>query len=194
MNQDLIVHRANSPVNQPTPLQQVEHYINAGFAKIEIDIYATSELEYKFCHPQDSSKETETHDLRDGFLEDLVVKHPGVEWFVDLKCLDLAEAPKSMMQHLSGVFGESAVFTAAQDEILNFMNSEGRRTAQYFKGDNSPSLSFEPTFYTLTSKDDFMYPIHKTIVYCPEATIGLDFLMRGFAGAMVDGELLLEAA
>ena len=115
--QDLIIHRGNSPYNRPTPIEQVEYYIGAGFRKIEIDIYALSEAEYKFCHPLDAQRVNEIHKLNDGYLKVLVEKHPNVEWLVDS-------------------FGKAALFIAAQKKILEFMHQQNMRTAQYFRDDS----------------------------------------------------------
>lgn len=186
------MHRGNSPVNEQSPIEQVRYYIDAGFTKIEIDIYATSEMTYKFCHPQDDDKVEAIHDLYDGYLEKLVAKYPNVEWFVDLKCLNLDEVPLKMMQHLSDTFGNQAVFVAAQAEILEFMNNQGRQTGQYFKENIEQSLSYEPDFYIQSMADDLKYPNQKTIVQCPTIDGALDSLSRGFAGATVDGCLLIN--
>jgi hypothetical protein len=194
MINDLVVHRGNSLVNMLSPIKQVGYYVDAGFKKIEIDIYAISESTYKFCHPMDSNNVTETHNLYDGFLNDLVKQYPPhTEWYVDLKCLDLDNAPRVMMQYIADTFGKSAVFTAAQHEILDFMYQRGMCTAQYFKDGIDPRLDHEPDFYIQSASGDLSDQKRKTIVYCPTAASALSYLSEGFAGGMVDGRLLITS-
>lgn len=90
---------------------------------MEIDIYAIAQTAFKFCHALDREKVDEVHDLTDGFLPQVVNRFPGVEWFVDLKCLDLDSAPKEMMQYLVDSFGKPSIFISAQQEVLGFFSS-----------------------------------------------------------------------
>lgn len=192
MKQNIIVHRGNSPLNKKTPVEQVEQYIAAGYSKIEIDIYAISESTYKFCHPLDGSVVDEIYDIKDGFVESLVKNYPSIEWLVDLKCLDLNSTPILMMQYLSDTIGDSAIFIAAQKEILEFMSKKGRRIGQYFNSNTRPSFSREPDLYIQNASESMVYPHHRTIVHCQDVADSLDYLSRGFAGGMVDGYLLIE--
>lgn len=190
---EIIVHRGNSPVNTTEPLEQVNYYVNAGFKKIEIDIYATSEVTYKFCHPLDRDKVNEIHGIDDGFLENTIKHLPDVEWYVDLKCLDLDKVPLKLLQYLIDVFGGSAIFTAAQAEIVEYAHSQNQKTAQYFK-DNLPSkLNYEPDFFVQNDSDAKSYQKEKTIIYCPDSKVALNYLEEGYAGAMVDGNRLTSS-
>ena len=188
---DIIIHRGNSPIEAIEPLEQVRIYANAGFKKIEIDIYATSESTYKFCHPLDRDKINEVHNIDDGFLESVVKQLPEVEWYVDLKCLDLDEVPVKLLQHLIDVFGNSGIITAAQPEIIQFAHSQKQETAQYFKDNISSKLNYEPNFFVQNESDSNSYLKGKTIVYCLEPKAALNCLDEGFAGAMVDGDKLI---
>ena len=184
---EIIVHRGNSPVNTNGPLEQVKYYAKAGFNKIEIDIYALSETTYKFCHPLDRDKIDEAHSIGDGFLEEVVKQLPDVEWYVDLKCLDLDEVPTRLLQYLVDVFGNSGVITAAQSEILEFAHKAKRRTAQYFKDNISPSLDFDPDLFVQNHSDDKTFQKTNTMVYCPDPDVALEYLEEGYVAAMVDG-------
>ena len=189
---DIIVHRGNSPVNTNSPLEQVGFYADAGFTKIEIDIYVITELTYKFCHPLDAGRIEEVYGLDDIFLNQLVEKYPNVEWYVDLKCLDLGGVPREMMQHLVDVFGTLAIFTAAQHEILEFMYKAGMRTGQYFKPSISQELDYKPNLYIQDDGNMLQYPRQETIVYCHDLRIATDYINKGFRGVMIDGDVLIE--
>lgn len=189
---EIIVHRGNSPVNRSGPLEQVLCYADAGFRKIEIDIYAVSETTYKFCHPLDRDNVNEIHGIDDGFLEKMVEQLPDVEWYVDLKCLDLDRVPMRLLQHLINVLGDSGIITAAQAEIVEYAHSRNQKTAQYFK-DNTPSkLNYEPEFFVQNDSDAKLYPKDKTIIYCLDPKAALNYLEEGYAGAMVDGSKLIS--
>ena len=187
---ETIVHRGNSPINMNEPLEQVGYYAKAGFKKIEIDIYATSEVTYKFCHPLDAGKVNEVYGIDDGFLEDAVKQLPDVEWYVDLKCLDLDKVPLKLLQYLIDVFGESGIITSAQVEIIEYAHSQNQKTAQYFK-DNIPSkLNCEPDFFLQNESQGKSPQKAKTIIYCQDLKNALNYLEEGYAGAMVDGNKL----
>jgi hypothetical protein len=188
---EIIVHRGNSPVNTTEPLEQVNYYANTGFKKIEIDIYATSEVTYKFCHPLYKDKVNEIHGIDDGFLESMIKQLPDVEWYVDLKCLDLDKVPLKLLQYLIDVFGDSAIFTAAQAEIVEYAHSQNQKTAQYFKVNIPSKLNFIPDFFVQNDSDAKSYRKEKTIVYCPDSKVALNYLVKGYAGAMVDGNKLI---
>lgn len=189
---EIIVHRGNSPIGNIEPLEQVNIYANAGFQKIEIDIYATSDGTYKFCRPLDRDKVNETHGIDDGFLENMVTQLPNVEWYVDLKCLDLDKVPLKLLQYLTDVFGDSGIITAAQAEILEYAHSRNQKTAQYFK-DNIPSkLNYEPDFFVQNESDAKSYQKEKTIIYCLDPKEAINYLNEAYAGAMVDGNKLIS--
>lgn len=187
---DIIVHRGNSPVNKTGPLEQVNYYVDAGFKKIEIDVYATSETAYKFCHPLDRDKVNEVHGILDGFLE-IVERDPGVEWYVDLKCLDLDKVPLKLLRYLTDVFGSTGIITAAQPEILEYAHKQNRKTGQYFKDNISSKLHYEPNFFIQNNSDTKSYEKEKTIIYCTDSKAALNYLDEGYAGAMVDGNKLI---
>lgn len=190
---EIIVHRGNSPVNTKEPLEQVRYYAKAGFNKIEIDVYATSETTYKFCHPLDRDKVNEIHSVNDGFLENMVNQLPKVEWYIDLKCLDLDEVPFKLLQYLINMFGDSGIITAAHAEIVEYAHNQNQKTAQYFK-DNIPSkLNYEPDFFVHNESDTKSYKKEKTIIYCSDPKVALNYLEQGYAGAMVDGNKLISS-
>jgi hypothetical protein len=187
---EIIIHRGNSPVNKTEPLEQVNYYVEAGFKKIEIDIYATSETTYKFCHPLDRDKIDEIHNIKDGFLEMALEQFPDVQWYVDLKCLDLDTLPFKLLQYLTDVFGNTGIFTAAQHEILEFANKVNRKTAQYFKNNISSDLDYTPDLFVHNDTENKTFQKKKTIVYCPDSKVALNYLSEGYAGVMVDGNKL----
>lgn len=189
---NIIVHRGNSPIGNIGPLEQVNIYANAGFKKIEIDIYATSERTYRFCHPLDRDKVTEVHGIDDGFIEIMIKQLPDVEWYVDLKCLDLDKVPLKLLQYLIDASNDSGIITAAQAEIIEYAHSRNQKTAQYFK-DNTPSnLNYEPEFFVQNDSNAKLYPKDKTIIYCADPIMALGCLEEGYAGAMVDGSKLIR--
>lgn len=187
---EIIVHRGNSPANITEPLDQVGYYVEAGFKKIEIDIYATAETTYKFCHPLDRDRINEIHDINEGFLEKVVSKFAGVEWYVDLKCLDLDKVPLKLLRYLIDVFGDSSIITAAQPEILQFSHNLRKKTAQYFKENLASELDYMPDFFIQNDSDDKSFQKESTIVYCLDSKAALGYLNEGYAGAMVDGNKL----
>ena len=193
ISRDLILHRANSPVNMPSPLEQVDYYVRDGYNKLEIDIYAVAENVYKFCHPLDREKVTETHDLNDTFLAELVAKYPDVEWMVDLKCLDLDKVPMDMVRHLVDTFNETAIFTAAQREILEYAHENGKRTALYFKKSVDSQLNYEPDFYMHLATQELNYPTEKTIVFCLSLEEAEKYLGDNHAGVMADGHWTINS-
>lgn len=188
---EIIVHRGNSPANKTEPLAQVNYYVDAGFKKIEIDIYATSATTYKFCHPFDRDKVDEVHNIKDGFLEKMVRQLSDVEWYVDLKCLDLDKVPLELLRYLTDVFGNSGIITAAQHEILEFSHKLDRKTAQYFKDNVSPDLDYTPDFFVQNDSEKKTFQKKETIVYCPDSKVALNYLSEGYAGTMVDGNRLI---
>ena len=190
---DIIVHRANSLFNQATTLGQVEYYIQAGFKKLEIDIYAVTPTTYLFCHPNSRSDDPVPHTLDDGFLTELVAKNPDVEWMVDPKCLDLDEMPKDFVQFLIDTFPGS-VLTAGQAEILEFAHSRGMRTNQFFRDYLDASLSYEPYSFSQQSSTPLARPKEKTIVHCNSVEEALRYKNDGVKDVMVDGHLLVEFA
>ena len=188
----IIVHRANSPLSGITPEEQVSIYYSEGFRKIEIDVYAVSEFTYKFCHPLDKEKITKVYNFDDNFLFNFVKKLPGVEWYVDLKCLDLESVPLEMLEHLANVFGGSSIFIAAQKEILEFINKNDLLTGQYFKEGISSDLGFEPDSYIIDEGDIVDYPNSKTIIFTKEHTNIDNLLEEGYKLVMIDGAKLLS--
>lgn len=189
---EIIVHRGNSPVNTTEPLEQVSYYVNAGFKKIEIDIYAISETRYKFCHPLDREGVNEVYDIHDGFLENLIKQLPEVEWYVDLKCLDLEGVPLELLHYLTDVFGKNSIIIAAQHEILEFAHKVGRKTAQYFKDSLNDNLDYSPDLFIQNDSDTKTYQKENTIIHCPDSKAALSYLTEGYAGVMVDGNKLIS--
>ena len=187
----IIVHRGNSPIGNIEPLEQVNIYANAGFQKIEIDIYATSDVTYKFCHPLDRDKVNETHGIGDGFLENMVKQLPDVEWYVDLKCLDLDKVPLKLLEYLGDVFGDSGISTSAQSEIIEYAHNRNKKTAQYFKGNIPSKLNYEPDFFVQKDSDAKSHQKEKTIIYCIDSKVANSYLNKGYSGAMVDGNKLI---
>lgn len=187
---DIIVHRANSPASKTDPLSQLIYYAENGFRKLEIDIYAVSDTQYKFCHPLDRDRIDEMHHIDDGFLEHVAKQLPDVEWYLDLKCLDLDAVPLEFLQYLADAFGNAGIFIAAQPQILEFAHQAHHRTAQYFKHDTSRNLTFVPDVFIQDDAENKSYPKEKTIVYCPDSTAALAYLHDGYGGAMVDGTKL----
>ena len=188
----IIVHRGNSPIGNIEPLEQVNIYANAGFQKIEIDIYATSDVTYKFCHPLDRDKVNETHGIGDGFLENMVKQLPIVEWYVDLKCLDLDKVPLKLLEYLGDVFGDSGIITSAQSEIIEYAHNRNKKTAQYFKGNIPSKLNYEPDFFVQKDSDAKSHQKEKTIIYCLDSKVANSYLNKGYIGAMVDGNKLIS--
>ncbi len=189
----IIVHRGNSLVNKTEPLEQVNYYVEVGFKKIEIDIYATSETTYKFCHPLDREKVEEMHDINEEFLEMIVDQFPDVEWYVDLKCLDMDKVPLELLQYLTDVFGNSGIIIAAQPEILEFAHNLSKKTAQYFKDNLDSKLDYIPDLFIQNDSENMKFQKESTIVYCPDSKIALSYLDEGYAGAMVDGNKLIAS-
>lgn len=189
---DYIVHRANSPQNTKTPVDQVAYYIGLGFSKVEIDIYAITQTTYKFCHPIDKDKVAEVHDIHDGFLRELVTKFPRALWFVDLKCLDLEETPTDMIDYIIEAFGSSGIFISAQREILDYIHHQGIQTGQYFRAHEDVKLDFEPDFYLKSTVEGLCYPKQKTVFCSKDLATAKEHLADGFAGIMVDGDLLIQ--
>jgi hypothetical protein len=172
-----------------TPLEQIGSYVDDGYTRIEIDIYALSETTYKFCHPLDRERVDEIHDLDEDYLKDLVKAYPQVEWLVDLKCLDLGKAPLAMMQHIADSFGGSAVVVADQTEILEFMHDRGMRTCQYFRDGVQKEVNFIPNFFIQNPSDNVNHH-SKTILFCSSLEQVSEQQDKNFAGLMVDGNLL----
>lgn len=189
----IIVHRGNSPVNTTGPLEQVSYYVAAGFKKIEIDIYAVSETSYKFCHPLDNDKVDEIHTINDGYLEKIPENFPEVEWYIDLKCLDLDKVPLSLLRYLMDAFDNKGVITAVQPEILKFAHKANRKTAQCFKNDFSPNLGYTPDLFVLNDAEIKRFQKKNTVIYCQDQKIALKYIEDGYAGAMVDGNKLITA-
>ncbi len=187
---NIVVHRGNSPVDVAEPLEQVSYYVRAGFTKIEIDIYATSEMTFKFCHPLDRDRINEVYDINEGFIEKIVAQFPEVEWYVDLKCLDLDKVPLKLLRYLTDVFGSSGIIIAAQPEILEYAHNLGKKTAQYFKDDLASKLDYTPDLFMQNDSENKTFQKENMIVYCLDSKVALSYLDEGYAGAMVDGNKL----
>ena len=117
---------------------------------------------------------------------------PDVKWYVGLKCLDLDKVPLKLLQYLIDVFSDTGIITASQAEIVEYAHSRNQKTAQYFK-DNIPSkLNYEPEFFVQNDSDAKSYQKEKTIIYCLDPQVTVQYLNEGYAGAMVDGNKLIS--
>ena len=190
--QDIIVHRGNSPVNKSSSREQTLHYVELGFKRIEIDIYATAPDTFKFCHPLVRDQVHEEYKLNDGFMEKLVQDGGDTIWLVDLKCLDLDEPPVEVFKYLTDSFRKTDYFVSAQREILQAAHDAGIPEIQYFRDDMEPDLGFTPFGYT-QSADNIQYEKDRVVVNCDTPDQALGFVDQGYFGAMVDGDKLLAA-
>lgn len=188
---NFVVHRGNSPVNRPTPIQQVEYYVGQGFKTIEVDIYVTTENTFKFCHPLDAQRINEVNHVDDSFITDFATRFPGIKWLVDLKCLDLDRAPERLMDQLIAALGRNAVFISAQDDILEYAHTAGSATGQYFRSEEAPGLTYQPDYYLYPSTEQRDVPLDRTILFCGSLFEAQQLQSEQYAGLMLDGNLLI---
>lgn len=184
---DLIVHRANTLLDQADPFAQVEAIIAKGFFHLEVDIYITSEATFKFCHPVGAENITTEFDANSTALANFVTRYPAVQWWIDPKCLDVPTPPLPLLWSIFSAFNPSRdIVTARHTEVLQLAHKMGFKTCMY--RDDHKERSFVIDYYSQEIDEPLVYPRDKTFVYCrdPESVK----TAIGFAGVMIDGKYL----
>lgn len=184
---DVFLHRANLPRGENSPVDQLQQYVDKGFYRFEVDVFTPTETTYKFCHALDADKVADVHVIGDGYLESVVQRFPQTEWLVDLKCLNLPDAPKEIMRYLVKVFGNAAIYIGVRQDVLEYYHNLGAKTGQYFYSDEEPPvLTFEPDFYCQSIDRELTFPPEKTIYSCKTFDRAVEFYDSEFPYLVVE--------